>query len=211
MLDGETYEISMDCRGETKLLPVNVKGTETAKICFSNYELASILEEDGRTVVWLYGIGNAVLTVEEKGRADTICIGEPENGRTEGPPAACFGRYDYVSEHGLPFLPPLAVSPGEQEENVSGVRTTIYDCELETKQCENGEIVPWERFGQYRGIEQYEMKLPKGGIPSVWSCDTVTITQKEKKEVFYANGSTAVRNFEGRSTSDNDGDLACKF
>ena len=49
LLDGETYEISMDCRGETKLLPVNVKVTETAKICFSNYELASILEEDGRT------------------------------------------------------------------------------------------------------------------------------------------------------------------
>ena len=80
MLDGETYGISMDCR-ETKLLPVNVTVTETAKICFSNYELASILEEDGRTVVWLYGIGNAVLTVEEKGVSDTICIGEPENGR----------------------------------------------------------------------------------------------------------------------------------
>ena len=198
LLDGETYEISMDCR-ETKLLPVNVKVTETAKICFSNYELASILEEDGRTVVWLYGIGNAVLTVEEKGVSDTICIGEPENGRRvqKGRLLFCFGRYDYVSEHGLPFLPPLAVSPGEQEENVSGVRTTIYDCELETKQCENGEIVPMEYFGQYRGIGRYEMELPeKGAYLLSGLADIVTITQKEKKEVFYANGSTAVRNFE---------------
>lgn len=67
----------------------------------------------------------------------------------------------------------------------------IYDCELETKQCENGEIVPMEYFGQYRGIGRYEMELPeKGAYLLSGLADIVTITQKEKKEVFYANGST---------------------
>ena len=99
----------------------------------------------------------------------------------------CFGRYDYVSEHGLPFLPPLAVSPGEQEENVSGVRTAIYDCKLETKQRENGEIAPMEYFGQYRGIGRYEMELPgKGAYLLSGLADIVTISQKEKTEVFFS-------------------------
>ena len=54
-----------------------------------------------------------------------------------------------------------------------------------------------EYFGQYRGIGRYEMELPeKGAYLLSGLADIVTITQKEKKEVFYANGSTAVRNFE---------------
>ena len=138
------------------------------------------------------------LRLRKEGVSDTICIGEPEKWTesTEGPPAAsALGRYDYVSEHGLPFLPPLAVSPGEQEENVSGVRTTINDCELETKQCENGEIVPVKYLRHVPGNWAIRdgTSLHKGGSPSVLVVRSVTITQKERKEVFYANGSTAVR------------------
>lgn len=198
-LDGETYEISMEgC--ETKLLPVNEKITETTKIRFSNYELASILEEDGRTVVWLYGDGKAVLVVEENGVGDMICIGEPENGRRvqKGRLLFCFGHYDYVSRHGLPFLPPLAVLPGEQEETVTdAVRTAIYDCGLEMEKSRCGGIAPMEYFGQYRGIGRYETELPEKGVYLLSGlADIVTIKQKEKTEIFYANGSTAVRNFD---------------
>ena len=201
LLGDETYEICMDCC-ETKLLPVNVEITESVKIRFSNYELASVLEEDGRTVVWLYGNGNAVLAVEENGVSDTICIGEPENGRRvqKGRLMFCFGRYDYVAEHGLPFLPPLAVLPGEQEEMVSGVRTAIYNCELETEKKKQGKITPMEYLGQYRGIGRYETELPKKGSYLLSGlADIVTISQDEKTEVFYANGSTAVRAFEAGS------------
>ena len=54
-----------------------------------------------------------------------------------------------------------------------------------------------EYFGQYRGIGRYETELPeKGAYLLSGLADIVTITQKEKSEIFYANCSTAVRNFE---------------
>ena len=199
--EGQSCDVQMEAC-ETKLLPVNIKITGQIRLCFANYEIASILHEEDTCTVWLYGTGDAVLSISENNARNTYHIAEPENGLKfqVGNVIFRFGRYYYVSENGLPFLPKLAVLPEEQEETISDIRTVAYECTLSRENTTGGIIQPMEYFGQYRGVGMYDtMLLECGQYLLSGLSDIVTISQENSAELFYANGSTKICSFDAGS------------
>lgn len=193
---------------ETRLLPIELNISENVKILFSTYEIASVLKEntgseislDGRIVVWLYGHGKGYLNVKGKSGEQIFDFAEPQDGDEFSfeDVKFIFGSDNYVSENGLPFLPPLAVKPDEQESVVDEMNMEIFDCNLACNNTITDAIRPMELYNQYRGIGVYEVTIPEDG-QYLFSglADIVTFISgyaSEAAETQYCNGSTCIKN-----------------
>lgn len=198
VLQGRTYELELGpC--ETRLLPVDVCISDRVTLQFATYEIASVLQENGSTVVWMYGSGKASITVLADGKEELFELEQPEDGTgiCVGDVEFRLGSGRYVSEHGLPFLPELAVTPGEQEESIPEVRAEVFGCSMEAENRVAAAVRPMEAYGQYRGVGIYETVLPEKGTYLLSGlADLVTITQGDCVETAYCNGSTRVGTYE---------------
>lgn len=203
VFQGRPYELEMEA-GETKLLPADVRINERVTLRFANYEIASVVAEGDRTIVWMYGRGKASFLISEDGTDRLYETEQPADGSEicAGDVVFRLGSEDYVSENGLPFFPALAAAPGEQEETIRDVHTKIYDCSLTEENKIRGSILPMELYGQYRGIGMYETEIPEKGLCLLSGlADVVTIMQGDRTETVYCNGSTRVDEYESGTLS----------
>ncbi|MCR5031924.1 MAG: beta-galactosidase [Lachnospiraceae bacterium] len=182
---------------ETRLLPMDVPLNNHLTLCLSTYEIASLIREEERTILWLYGHGKAFLSLHsDSGEDQELEWEEPENGFlvTYQKVTICFGDAEYVSEKGLSFLPPLQVSPAKQEETVKVGKEKVYTCDFIEEARTEGPVRPMEQFGQYRGTGLYRLDIPEDG-DYLFSglADIITFREGEAEETLYCNGSTRIR------------------
>ena len=180
---------------ETRILPVDLQINERVKIGLCTYEIASVTKEEKYTIVWLYGHGKAYISVQSENDNQELELEEPENGFQISFENVIFrfGRDEYVSAKGLPFLPTLNVPPEKQEEEIPVLEQKVYDCVLSKTGSVDGMVQPMERFGLFRGCGAYDVTiLSAGSYLFSGLADIVTFLQGDIAQTIYCNGSTRI-------------------